>query len=334
MSELPPQVRLPVLSSAASNPPEREAVPLSSEYEETVESRRIPDVLPVSVHPVPRADRSAFKYITDESISGYQNRRKLLRASLSGLDWEKDYVKPPQARIVNYKHEYTERLLDRVKKERREVFSYLSDDPQPDKLTDKFYMMACQPGLRQSDSLSALHNVAIDDFRASIINTLVANGDLDLGHEEPAQSPEKEKGADGKSIKEHFTDDITVNFPNNAAPVIDQPRLKSASQTTSAGSEEGISSAEEVLYSPGMPYSRILTAATASRATSAQFPFEPDWPVEVPDLRQVNVPPPFYRTTFGVLGDRKEIKENPKLKTKAATVQLSLKPSIKSRSDR
>lgn len=259
-----------------------------------------------------------LKYVISKDITGLQNRKKLLRASLSGLDWKKEFVKAPRARLKHHIHQSSERLVDRVKKERDDVGAYLSEASTHEVLEDKYYAMACEPGIRYVDSVNANNKTIVHDFRMSLFqnlavieelayceaNNIAVSLPIDPRNDSPQNPP---------------IDDESVN--SAAAKIKLENEIKNAANLSrgSAKSRQLDTANSDVNNRP------LTTKTTLTRATTAAtLPEELEFPVDKIDYRQINVPPPFFRKTFGVLGSRKEIGLDPKILAKSESV-VSLK---------
>ena len=284
------------------------------------------NVAPVLVHSLSTSLPSEIDFALRTDVSGYQTRQKLLRASLSTLDGIKGRVKPPRTRIQEFVHDMSEKTVGRIKNDRKEIFSYMSDPRSDNALEDKFYLMACQPGLRESDSLSVLNHTAISDFRESLMSVLddVVNAE---------QTEESRLLTTDKTILQSDTEN-----DSNAFPIVDSACVDNISSTDIAHAYVSLPAVPLMLsdddsinskffqvvkqpipvkvYSPGEPYSKTSLIKSPTSEVMKSFPQEPPYKSIsglLPDKRQINVPPPFYRETFGILGGKKQIEINPRI---------------------
>jgi hypothetical protein len=308
-----------------------------------------------------------LKYVISRDVTGLQNRKKLLRASLSGLDWKKEFVKAPRARLSEYRHQSTERLVGRVEREREDVRAYMTESlgVLGDALEDKYYLMACEPGVRDKDSVNASKKNMVNDFRASLFETLGGGADYGFGLEPgdvagmfassgnsnaytpPPTEPkfhgnpyQREAEPTGRTLNDDDTCSVTsaelmAELESQRAPA--QEGAEAGTGTGSGGGGavpcpflEGEGEPlpagagwEALGLGPGPAPADSADTRGTTRAGTVGLPKELPFPSEKVDYRQVNVPPPYYRKTFGILGERKDIGASP------ATLQLLSKTASK-----
>lgn len=260
------------------------------------------------------AGKDDLTYVISRDISGLQNRKKLLRASLSGLDWKKEFVKAPQARVKYHLHQSSDRLVERVKRERDDIRAYLSEANPQEVLEDKYYAMACEPGLREKDSVNANSKDLVVNFRASLFKNLAdieeAEFNIDPSSVEAAYSPNTFTAR--RASVTVASNDLKIDSPQVLDDDISVNDAAVVGQISSDAAE--ITGEVKFQTTPTRVTARPITSkTTSSRATTAlSIPEELPLPISKIDYRQINVPPPFYKKTFGILGAQKMIGSNPK----------------------
>ena len=266
------------------------------------------------------------KYLSSRDVIGYQNRKKLLSSSLSSLDRQKEILKAPRARVKEFRHQQSKRMVEKVQREKADVSAYLTEAAYNEVLEDKYYIMACEPGVREYDSVNASKKETVKSFRNTLFSECTdldeLEGDLaNVFSQNHFLEMSKEPYV---SLQKSLNDDDSLSTTDGPNIVSLQKSLNDDDSLTTTGGPNIVGKLSEcsenivddlpeqdVMVLPGA-YRTMSPNALLSRPTTSDIPIELEYPADKIDYRQINVPPPFYRKTFGVLGERKNIEVNPK----------------------
>lgn len=265
---------------------------------------------------------SDMTFAISKDINGLQNRKMLLSASLATLDKKKLPAEISKRRREDRLRLENKYIVQTVAKDKKEVTAYLSQSYSSDAINDKFYLMASEPVQREADSITNSNKESIQAFREELFRNLAQfESEESCVSSVPDALMAVRSSAEQLLATKSIISAISEQGPiNTLQGVMVETREFDDEGDTISISSKVHDSYISPMFSPNTPAPMTLTTPTAKTPargsaktrTSGSRPLPSivsEAPVAKPSgsMRQTDIPPPFYRPTFGVKGKKKSI---------------------------
>jgi hypothetical protein len=294
----------------------------STNAEDIVPDRCVPPKSQAPSKKLNIASQSDLTFAISKDINGLQNRKMLLSASLASLDKKKIPTEISKRRREDRLRLENRYVVAAVAKDKKEVTAYLSQSLSSDALDDKFYLMASEPVNREADSITNSNKESIQAFRDELFKNLAEFENDDSSKSAAIPQVLSTMGSSVDPIV-WATNSVVSSGPYIAAPTVAAPPPVKELQEFDDDADSVKSKACDFYASSSISHQATapttsaptveISLARSSKGRGAASRTLPSISSEMAaaktlsSMRQIDIPPPYYRPTFGILGKKKSM---------------------------